>query len=274
MRRLAVVVLALLLLVYVVGLALMMAATPVSGATPSPCRSVVHRAYLKGFDEEQAAGIARSAKWGWGAEVDATVTRDSRVVLVHDARLTRVTDGADRRKVSDLTYAEVRRVPLAKGGRVLGWWDAVRTAKKAGARLMVEVKNYRTNEALWEAGGLDRLANAIRKQGMTKRVYLGGAGVSDMLRDRYPDLKTYVRVSAPVTPLEDVAGHDLVKLLDAALNPANIAALKTAGHGVTSARVTLTTDPDWIRGAHADGINVFFTNRGGFVKRACAGGGS
>ena len=233
------------------------------------CRSVIHRAYLTGFDEEQPAGIARSAHWGWGAELDASVTADSRVVLVHDARLTRITDGADRRKVSDLTYAQVRQVPLAKGGRVLGWWDAVRTAKRSGARLMVEVKDYSSNEALWEAGGLDVLANAIRMQGMTKRVYLGGAGASDMLRDRYPDLRTYIRVSSAVTPLEDVAGHELVKLLDASLNPGNIAALKAAGHGVTSARVTLTTDPDWIRGAHADGINVFFTNRGGFVHRAC-----
>jgi len=273
MKRAAIAVLIGLALVYSVGAWLMFTADRADSATP--CRSVIHRAYLSGHDEEQPAGIARSAHWGWGAELDASVTADSRVVLVHDARLTRITDGADKRRVSDLTYAEVRQVPLAKGGRVLGWWDAVRTAKQSGARLMVEVKEYPSNEALWEAGGLDVLANAVRRQGMAKRVYLGGAGVSDMLRDRFPDLRTYIRVSAPVTPLdEDVAGHELVKLLDAALNAPNIAALKAAGHGVTSARVALTTDPDWIRAAHADGINVFFTNRGGFVKRACAGGGS
>lgn len=271
MKRAAIAVLIGIALVYSIGAYLMFTADRADSATP--CRSVIHRAYLAGYDELQPPGIVRSAHWGWGAEVDATVTADSRVVLVHDARLTRITGGADKRRVSDLTYREVRQVPLAKGGRVLGWWDAVRTAKQAGAKLMVEVKDYSSNAALWEAGGLDVLVNAIRKQGMQKRVYLGGAGVSDLLRDRY-DLRTYIRVSSPVTPLEDVAGHELVKLLDAALNPDNIAALKAAGHGVTSARVTLTTDPDWIRAAHADGINVFFTNRGGFVKRACAGGGS
>lgn len=242
-----------------------------TSATPAPpaCRSVVHRAYASGLDEEQPAGIARSAKWGWGAEVDARVTADARVVLVHDDRLTRITGGADTRRPEDLLYREVTRVPLQRGGHPTGIWDAVRAARASGARLLVEVKRYPDHKALWDGGGLDVLVNAIRKQDMTGRVTVGGPA-ADIIADRYPDIRTYVRDAHTTTPLDEVAGHELVKLLDDAVNADNIAALRAAGHGLTSARVTLTNDPDWVRAAHAAGLRVFFTNKPRLVAQACA----
>ncbi|MBT1177731.1 glycerophosphodiester phosphodiesterase [Bifidobacterium callimiconis] len=81
--------------------------------------------------ENSLASFAAAREAGYGIELDLQLTRDGQVVVVHDADLKRV--AGDPRKIKDLTYDELTRIPLfpdpAKPGdavaatRADGKWD-------------------------------------------------------------------------------------------------------------------------------------------------------
>lgn len=240
------------------------ATTPAPASAAVSCSSIIHRAMHKNFDEEQVGGIKASAKWGWGAELDMHATKDNKGVMVHDHTYKRISGGVSNARPEDLTYAENRAIPLARGGKAIGPWDAVKAAKQSGAKLMIEIKRYNDYPELWNNGSFVALINAIKKQGMTNRVFVGGVGIAQ-LRKIDPTIKAYVRVSSANTSENEVAGYQLVKLLDASLNKSNVSNLKK-NHAVMSARVTLSTDPDWVNKAIGMGVNNIFTNQGSRIR--------
>lgn len=81
--------------------------------------------------ENSLASFAAAREAGYGIELDLQLTRDGQVVVVHDADLKRV--AGDPRRIKDLTYEELTRIPLfpdpAKPGdavaatRADGKWD-------------------------------------------------------------------------------------------------------------------------------------------------------
>lgn len=60
--------------------------------------------------ENSLASFAAAAQAGYGIELDIQLTMDGKVVVVHDADLMRV--AGDPRRVCDLTYDELCRIPL------------------------------------------------------------------------------------------------------------------------------------------------------------------
>lgn len=264
--------LAVLLLVYVIGLALMMAATPVSGASPSSeCRVIVHRAKLAGHDEEQPAGITASARWGWGAELDLRVTSDGKVVLVHDDTLKRITGGADTRAAEDLTYPEVTAVPLVNGGRVIGLWAGLRAAKKAGVKVMLELKRYPQHKRGWDTAGHAYVARAIAATKMTRRAFVGGSGAGTFHRD-YPGHRGFIRVSpGDPTTAAGIDGmtwqpDDLIQLGAAHYDTALVRDLRDLGHGVASRNAFKV---EQVAAGLAAGLRTFQEDRGGRLRNHC-----
>ena len=65
--------------------------------------------------ENSLAAFAAAAEAGYGIELDLQLTLDGRVVVVHDEDLLRV--AGDPRRVCDLTYDELTRIPLFPGCR-------------------------------------------------------------------------------------------------------------------------------------------------------------
>lgn len=65
--------------------------------------------------ENSLAAFAAAAEAGYGIELDLQLTLDGKVVVVHDADLMRV--AGDPRRVEDLTYDELTRIPLFPGAR-------------------------------------------------------------------------------------------------------------------------------------------------------------
>jgi glycerophosphoryl diester phosphodiesterase len=105
---------------------------------------IVHRAASAAYDEESVAGIRLGARWGWGSELDARVTADGNVVMVHDRRLSRISGHTSDLKPEESTLAELRAVTLAKGGHVITVRQAIHAAKVSHSQLMIEVKDYPT----------------------------------------------------------------------------------------------------------------------------------
>lgn len=104
---------------------------------------------------------AFEAAWRAGAdfvELDVRATRDGALVLMHDGRVDRTTDG--RGAVAELTLAEVRRLRP----RVPTFGEALRWGKRRGVRIDVDHK----------AGTVEAVAGEIRRAGMVSRVVVEG----------------------------------------------------------------------------------------------------
>lgn len=52
---------------------------------------------------------------GFGLEIDIQFTKDKDIVILHDRYLTRISNGADTRAISDLTLEKLRAIPLPRG---------------------------------------------------------------------------------------------------------------------------------------------------------------
>ena len=65
--------------------------------------------------ENSLAAFAAACEAGYGIELDVQLTLDGQVVVVHDADLLRV--AGDPRRIEDLTYDELTRIPLFPGSK-------------------------------------------------------------------------------------------------------------------------------------------------------------
>ena len=65
--------------------------------------------------ENSLAAFAAACEAGYGIELDLQLTLDGQVVVVHDADLLRV--AGDPRRIEDLTYDELTRIPLFPASR-------------------------------------------------------------------------------------------------------------------------------------------------------------
>jgi glycerophosphoryl diester phosphodiesterase len=75
-----------------------------------------------------------------GVELDVRLNRDGDVVVIHDATLTRVTDGRDTRRVEDLGTRDLASVDVGGGERIPTLKDVLRWSQRSGARVNVELK--------------------------------------------------------------------------------------------------------------------------------------
>ena len=101
---------------------------------------IAHRGRGAQGPENAVEALAGLAPWVAGVEIDARVSADGEVVLMHDAAVDRTTDGAGA--VADLTAEALTALRVVGGGRVptlAGYLDAV--AATGLATVLVDVKH-------------------------------------------------------------------------------------------------------------------------------------
>src|SRR6188768_23418 len=76
-----------------------------------------------------------------GIELDVRLVKSGEVVVLHDQTLARVTNGADRRAVEQLTWTETRSADVGKGERVPLLSDVLDWAETHEQLVNVEVKS-------------------------------------------------------------------------------------------------------------------------------------
>ena len=88
--------------------------------------------------ENTLGAFERACQAGFGIELDVQLTRDGEVVVFHDADLERLT--GNKRKVADLTFAELRGFILPDGSRIPSFAEVLKLIN-GRTPLLVELKN-------------------------------------------------------------------------------------------------------------------------------------
>ncbi len=136
---------------------------------------VGHRGAMGHAPENTVASFQRSVALGVGAhafECDVRLTRDGEVVVLHDARVDRTTDGTGL--VAELTLAQVKQLdagswfgPEFQGERIPTLDESLAFAGTAGVDIIIEIKGDpepspslvdKTMGLVSEHGLLDRVA--------------------------------------------------------------------------------------------------------------------
>lgn len=133
---------------------------------------IAHRGASAVAPESTQAALAEAVRAGTGMiELDVQMTRDGRLVIFHDDRLDRTTNG--RGSVRARRYGELARLDAGRwfhrrfmGQRILLVSQALRLVPRS-VRVNLEVKRTRARAAV-----LTRLRRVIRQAGATRRVLL------------------------------------------------------------------------------------------------------
>jgi len=83
-----------------------------------------------------------------GIELDVRLDGSGQVIVLHDPRLTRVTQGADTRHAEDIESRELARLDVGKGERVPTLAEVLSWAREHGQRVNVELKSDVRNKRL------------------------------------------------------------------------------------------------------------------------------
>jgi glycerophosphoryl diester phosphodiesterase len=220
--------------ILLVGALLVATATPPAHAHVTNCRAILHRGEWHGT-ENQPNGITAAAPYGF-AEIDADVTKDGRVVAVHDSQLGRLTGGDSTAFVNEVTWAELRDFDHPFGKFRLTSTLIARAAQE-NTPVMVTINRWgRIGSSEFADQTLDTLYAAAQAHPRPELVFFGGA--DDPMLRAHPDASTFVRYHK-VTADDVVAnvveeGVDLVGLPAALWQPDTVQRVRQAGAWVAT----------------------------------------
>jgi len=67
------------------------------------------------FSESSYEAFGDHLKRGFGIEFDVNFTKDGKIVIVHDSTLERITNGQDKRPLSEVSSSEINKIKLQRG---------------------------------------------------------------------------------------------------------------------------------------------------------------
>ncbi|GAB4374295.1 MAG: hypothetical protein OHK0021_16220 [Bryobacter sp.] len=190
--------------IYVVAVSLSAVAAP-APQPPENVKWIAHRGGVvdERFAENSPASLEAAREHGyWMIECDIRETADHRIIVHHDPNFQRFYN--DPRRVTELTYAEVRKLRATPGGTApMSFTELTQLAAKAKLRIMLDVKEPEHAEAFYQ-----ELERDLRAAGLLESTYV--IGLDSALRY----FKGKARVGASVAHLQQAlaAGEDLAKL--------------------------------------------------------------
>lgn len=189
---------------------------------------VGHRGFSAVAPENTIASFEAAAAVGTDyMELDVHQTKDGELILMHDGRVDRTTNG--KGAVKELTLAEIRKLDAGKGQPVPTLREALLWAKNKGVRIDIDHKD----------GAVEDIAHLVDETGMTKRVVIEGP--RERLK-RFAELLPGVDTMPKVESVEDIRAAceslhtTVIRLsLEQLAQPAAVAAVHECG-----ARVSVT----------------------------------
>lgn len=158
------------------------------GKNTSAIANVAHRGASHYAPENTLAAVREAKRRNADMfEIDVQLTKDKKIILMHDTTLTRTTDaeelfpGRAPWNVGDFTYAEIRRLdagswfgPTFAGERVPTLGEVLREMRSSGLGLLLEVKSPELYPGFGEllADELRRHPSWIRKDPKGRRLVI------------------------------------------------------------------------------------------------------
>lgn len=152
-----------------------------------------HRGYSGRFPENTMLAFKEAAKTGcYGIELDVQLTKDGQLVVIHDERIDRTTDGTGY--VRDYTLEEIRRFNAAASWNGKFGFQPIPTFEEycqwaAGEKLVTNIE-LKTGVYYYE-GIEEKTLEMVRKYGLTDRVLFSSFLHSSItiLRKLAPEIK-------------------------------------------------------------------------------------
>lgn len=226
-----------------------------------------HRGVASLAPENTLAGLRKAAELGlsW-VEIDVQLTKDQKVVVIHDEKVNRCSDGKGKLRKYD--WDELRKLdagswfdPAFEQERIPKLKDYLGLARELGIRVNIELKVYDKDDA----GRLcRRLSKLIDKHGFDKGSLLFSSFDPDCLR--------YLQVLQPAIPrgllvehIPDDWRHRLEQLECAALHcnyryltREQAELVKAAGYRL---HCYTANTPDKVKDFPAWGVDMLFTDK-------------
>ena len=236
---------------------------------------VAHRGASGYAPENTMSSFALALEQGADAvELDVHLSRDGRVVVIHDERLERTTDGHGF--VRDHTLAELKRLDAG------AWLEA----RFAGERLpsldeVLEWAHGRTfvaielkNAPLWYPDLERKVAELVERHGMAENVLVISFDHQALQRlraisPRLPTGAVYACRPADQVGLAAAAGAQVLEPHWSYVTPEDVAAAHAAGLRVST---WATSDPDVLRTLIRAGVDGIATNHPDVLVRLLEGG--
>lgn len=152
-----------------------------------------HRGYSGRFPENTMLAFKEAAKTGcYGIELDVQLTKDGQLIVIHDERIDRTTDGTGY--VRDYTLEELRRFNAAASWNGKFGFQPIPTFEEycqwaAGEKLVTNIE-LKTGVYYYE-GIEEKTLEMVRKYGLTDRVLFSSFLHSSItiLRKLAPEIK-------------------------------------------------------------------------------------
>lgn len=178
-------------------------------------QNIAHRGFSGRYPENTNIAFAKALTEGYcdGIEVDVHMTKDNKVVIMHDASLDRTTTG--KGYIKDYTFDELRAYDVGvnygdkyKGQKILCIKDAMNMVKKFNITLYVEIKDDEVAYDQIEAEVLDR----INLVGVEDKVVLLSSNVATLkkIKQHKPNLPTGLITSEMTYDIRDYQYTDIL----------------------------------------------------------------
>ncbi len=205
-------------------------------------RLCAHRGYGKPENSlpSLAAAVALGAQ---EIEFDLRITKDGKIVSIHDGHLERVSSGEG--KVSDYTLEELRKLDFGQGvypGLQICTFEEILEKLACHCVMNVHLK-AKTTAACYDPAALEEIWRLVRRYDCEKHVYFmtGNDSIMKQIRTQYPEARTCLG-----------GGDDFWGIVDRAI--------KTGAHKVQLVKGSFNRE--MIEKAHENGIicNVYWSD--------------
>lgn len=147
--------------------------------------NIAHRGFSGKYPENTKIAFAKALTEGYcdGIEVDVHMTKDNKIVIIHDNRLDRTTTGTGY--IKDYTLDELLEFDAGikydekyKGEKILCIKEALELATQYNVKLYIEIKDREADYEAIEEEVLDR----VKKTGAEEKVILSSYNVETLKR--------------------------------------------------------------------------------------------